>query len=225
MSLSSANRAVPIAALALTLTSLTLDGQPIDDGQIAEHFRAGQQDMQHGRFAEAVTQFKEALRGQPGLVEARVNLGLAYQALGDYTLAVAELSRAVRQRPNLLPASLFLGISYLKLGLPEKAIPPLHIALSIDPSSREAARALATAEMEQLNYREAAARFRKLSSSDPDKASGWYGLGHDYLEMVTLSEESRSMRANLPKVSLISKRLCTMTPRSSRLARCWAWLI
>ncbi len=154
------------------------------DQELLHHFRTGQQDMQSGRFDHAVEQFKEVLRFRPDLVEARVDLGLAYHALGDYSLAVSELGQAARQRPDLLPAHLFLGISYLKLGSPEKAIPPLDRSLVLDSSNREARRALAAAELSRGDYSKAAAQFRKLAATQADKADAWFTLGQDYLHLA-----------------------------------------
>ncbi|MGH9431605.1 MAG: tetratricopeptide repeat protein [Terriglobia bacterium] len=147
-------------------------------------FRTAQQDMQAGRFRSAIENFNKVLRLRPGLVEARVNLGLAYHAAGDYKLAAVDLSQAVRERPHLLAAHLFLGLSYMKLGSPEKAIPALDQALSIDPSNREARRALATAELSEDQYGKAATEFRRLAATQPDKADAWFTLGQDYLELA-----------------------------------------
>jgi predicted Zn-dependent protease len=159
-------------------------GQASPQDELARHFRAGQQAMQSRRFDEAVEQFKQVLRLRPEVVEARVDLGLAYHALGDYTLAASELERAATARPDLLPAHLFLGISYLKLGSPEKAIPPLDRCLVLDSSNREARRALAAAELAEGDYSKAASQFRKLAASEPDTADAWFTLGQNYLQMA-----------------------------------------
>ena len=150
-------------------------------------FRTAQQEMRAGDFNRAILNFNQVLRLRPGLVEAQVNLGLAYHAIGDYRLAVTDLSQAARQRPDLLPASLFLGLSYLKLGVPEKAVPALNRALSIDPTNRQARRALATAELSEDQYGQAAAQFRRLAATQPSKADAWFRLGQDYLEMAKLA--------------------------------------
>lgn len=147
-------------------------------------FRSAQQDMQAGRFASAIENFNKVLRLRPDLVAARVNLGLAYHAVGDYQLAVADLRQADQENPHLLATKLFLGLSYMKLGSPEKAIPALNQALTIDPSNREARRALATAEISEYQYGNAAAQFRKLAAAEPDQAAALFGLGHDYLQMA-----------------------------------------
>ena len=72
-------------------------------GQQAEDsFRAGQVALKHGDFAKAVEEFKKVLELEPNLLEAEVNLGLAYQSLLDYDSAVRHLAKALRERPNLL---------------------------------------------------------------------------------------------------------------------------
>ncbi|MGH9453863.1 MAG: tetratricopeptide repeat protein, partial [Terriglobia bacterium] len=167
---------------------------PDSQAEVIQHFRAAQQDMRSGRFEGAIEEFKKVLELQPNLVQARVNLGLAYHAQGDYGLAVSELNRAAKQRPDLLPANLFLGLSYMKLGSPEKAIAPLDRALALDPSNREARRALATAEMSEGYYRKAAAEFRKLAASEPNKADAWFALGQDYLQMAKRLTTELSLR-------------------------------
>jgi predicted Zn-dependent protease len=155
-----------------------------DQDEVARDFRSAQEDMLAGRFADAIGRLKRVLQLDPGLVEARVNLGLAYHAVGDYQLAASELARAARQRPDLLPANLFLGISYLKLGTPAKAIPALDRALAIDSSNREARRALAAAELSMGDYGRAAREFRKLFQTDADQSNAWFILGRDYLHMA-----------------------------------------
>ena len=154
-----------------------------DEPQVAAHFHAGQEALRLGDFARAVEEFKKVLALDPALIEAQVNLGLAYHSLGEYKLAVSHLTGALRQRPDLPGPGIILGIDYLKLRLPEKAIPVLQRALKADPSNREGRRALATCYRIQDNYREAADQFRQLSILDSDKPEAWFRLGHDYLDL------------------------------------------
>lgn len=154
-----------------------------DEAQVAAHFRAGQEALKLGEFVRAVEEFKKVLALDPGLLEAQVNLGLAYHSLGEYNLAVSHLTGALRQRPDLLGPRIILGIDYLKLGSLEKAIPVLQQALRLDASNQEARRALATCYRMRDNYREAADQFRQLSVLDSDKPEAWFRLGHDYLDL------------------------------------------
>jgi tetratricopeptide (TPR) repeat protein len=152
--------------------------------QIADRFRAAQEDMQAGHCDNAVAGFKEVLRAQPSLVEASVNLGLAYHACGQYELAVSELSGAIKRRPDILAANLFLGLSYLKLGFADKAIVALNRTLTLSPNQTEARRALANAELSLGQYDQATKQFRRLADAQTDKAEAWFALGQDYLEMA-----------------------------------------
>ena len=131
--------------------------------QVERSFHAGRRDLQDGNFARAVEEFKKVLTLDPTLLEAEVNLGLAYQSLFEYDLAVRHLAKALHERPNLLGATVIAGMDYLKLGSPEKAIPFLQQAVKLDPSSGEARKALASAYLVQENFRLAAAHVRNFS--------------------------------------------------------------
>ena len=99
------------------------------------------------------------------LVEAEVNLGLAYQSLLDYQSAIQYLTKALGERPNLAVPNLIVGLDHLKLGAPAQATPFLKQSLKLDPSNREAHRALASAYLDQNNFRQAAEEFRQTSIS------------------------------------------------------------
>jgi tetratricopeptide (TPR) repeat protein len=156
----------------------------VDQASVVAHFQAAQEATQAGNIEQAVKEYKTVLQLDPTVIEARVNLGLAYHMLGQYDLAVGELSQALRERPNLLGPNIVLGIDYLKLGSPAKAIIPLTQALTLEPSNREARRALAACYLARDDYRNADAEFRKVFALDSDKEQAWFVLGRDYLDMT-----------------------------------------
>ena len=157
-------------------------GQTSED-QLERSFRAGQEAMKQGQYARAAEDFKKVLALDPNLLEAEVNLGLAYQSLFEYDLAVRNLTKALRERPNLVGPTVIVGMDYLKLGSPEKAVPYLQQALKLDPSNRDAAQALATSYLGQEDFRSAAEEFREMAAMDSDKAEAWFKLGHEYLDL------------------------------------------
>ncbi len=140
--------------------------------------------MKQGQFVRAAEEFKKVLALDPSLIEAEVNLGLAYQSLSEYDLAVRHLTKALRERPNLLGPTVIVGMDYFKLGAPQKAIPFLQSALKLDPSNREARQALASAYLGQENFRSAAVEFRQIAVFDSDKSEAWFKLGHEYLDLA-----------------------------------------
>ena len=157
-------------------------GQTSED-QLERSFRAGQEAMKQGQFERAAENFKKVLALDPNLVEAEVNLGLAYQSLFEYDQAVRHLAKAVRERPNLVGPTMIVGMDYLKLGSPEKAIPYLQQALKLDPSNRDAAQALASSYLGQEDFRSASEEFRQMAEMDSDKAEAQFQLGHEYLDL------------------------------------------
>ena len=140
--------------------------------------------MLQGDFGHAAEEFKKVLALDPTLVEAEINLGLAYHSLADYAPAVQHLSKALAQRPNLLAPNVIVGMDYLKLGSPQKALPFLQRALKLDPSNREAREALASYYLQQQNFLGAAEQFRQMATLDADKGEAWFKLGHEYLDLA-----------------------------------------
>jgi tetratricopeptide (TPR) repeat protein len=154
------------------------------DQEVELSFRAGQAALRQGDFARATEEFKKVLTLDPSLLEAEVNLGLAYQGLLQYDLAVRHLDKALHERPNLLSLNIVVGMDYLKLGSPEKASPFLQRALKLDPSNRDAHEAMALYYLSQENFRGAAVEFRQIADLDSDKAEAWFKLGHEYLDLA-----------------------------------------
>ncbi len=158
-------------------------GQDSQNAQVAEHFRAGQQDLSAGRPGDAVREFQDVLRLDPALGAAHINLGLAYHLLGNYQLASAELRKGLEQNPNIPGANIVLGMDEVKLGSPGQAIEPLNRVLRLDPSNQEARRTLAAARLAEGNYLEAARAYRAAFHQEGKGADSWLRLGTAYLEM------------------------------------------
>src|SRR6266478_739132 len=177
-------RVLAFVFVALCLIAPSFGTCQTPEEQLELSFRAGQAALKQGEFVRAAEEFKKALALDPNLVEAEVNLGLAYQSLSEYDLAVRHLTKALRERPNLLGPAVIVGMDYLKLGSPEKAIPFLQRALTLDPSNRETHQALASSYLGQENFRSAAEEFRQIALLDSDKSEALFKLGHEYLDLA-----------------------------------------
>jgi tetratricopeptide (TPR) repeat protein len=70
---------------------------------------------------EAVELSRKAVSLRPGLPEAHVILGIAYENVGEYVKAEAAFLRSLDLRPDLLEAHLILAILYKKTGQDEQA--------------------------------------------------------------------------------------------------------
>lgn len=176
------------AALTLLLASRLIAHQALasqtPEDRVAAHFRAGQEALKQGEPARARDEFKRVLALDPDLVEARINHGLVYNELGEYSLSASVLSPALRQRSNLPGPTVILGVDYLKLGHDEEAIAVLERALRLDPSNIEAHRALATCYRSREEFRQAAAaaaEFHLELQLDAQSAPAWLGLAETQL--------------------------------------------
>jgi tetratricopeptide (TPR) repeat protein len=182
-------RELHVKAVALSLFALSLLMPGLATGQasgpdIETPFRAGQAALRQGDFVGATEQFKKVLALDPGLVEAKVNLGLAYQSLLDYDAAVHYLAPALLERPSLANLSVIVGMDYLKLGQPQTAAPYLRHALELNPSSPDAHEAMAVYHLTQDNFQGAVEQYRKVAALNPDKAEALFIVGHQYLDMA-----------------------------------------
>jgi tetratricopeptide (TPR) repeat protein len=177
-------RALAFGLLLFSWISLELTSGQTSDQQIEQLFHHGQMALRNGEFSRAAEDFKKVLALDPTLLEAEVNLGLAYQGLSDYASAVQHLTKALKERPNLPGPTLIVGLDYLKLGAPEKAIPFLERSLKLDPSNSYAREALASSYLSQEKFGSAADQFRQIAVTNPDKAEAGFKLGHQYLDLA-----------------------------------------
>ena len=176
-------KAVALSVLALSLLKPGLAIGQSSDQDIETPFRAGQAALRQGDFLRAVEDFKKVLALDPGLPEAEVNLGLAYQSLFDYGTAARYLSHALQERPNLGGLNVIVGMDYIKLGSPEKSTPYLLRALELNPSSQDAHEAMALYYLAKDNVPGAAEQYRKVADLDPDKSQALFKEGHEYLDL------------------------------------------
>lgn len=174
------------AAAASLLLPAVLWAQPaLEQSDVRTRFQAGQTALQAGRFAQAETEFRAALDSDPGLSEARVNLGLALFLQGKYRLSVDELEQAAHALPDLPAAHLFLGLGHLKLGASDQAIAALSRSLELEPANVEAHRALAACHLAKGDYASAVQEFQAAFSHSPDRTEAWYLLGRDYMGLMS----------------------------------------
>ncbi len=93
----------------------------------------GQMAARDGESRKAIAFFQEAVRGDPNLADAHLNLGVLYHEAGDYEAAIAEFQAAVAVDPAYTPAYMNLGNSYRKLGRFDQAEEAYRKALKSDP--------------------------------------------------------------------------------------------
>ena len=166
------------------------------DDKIQQHFQAGKQSLEEGNVKAAVEEFKRVVALAPSLYQARVNLGLAYHALGDLPHAVEELAAARKASTEIGGANLVLGSDYLTLGKPALAIAPLEKAVHDKIGGNDAQAKLCTAFVKSERFADASRCGDTLYGAPLTDAAGWYQMGRQYLDSAqTLTW---SMRERFP---------------------------
>ncbi|HRR27513.1 MAG TPA: tetratricopeptide repeat protein, partial [Acidobacteriota bacterium] len=100
--------------LALTLSLGGCSEDPV--AQRDRYIQSAEEYVEQGKYQEAVIQYLNALKADPGFVPARLALAETYERLGDFSAAVNEYRRIVDENPANVPARLRLGRYYLGAG-------------------------------------------------------------------------------------------------------------
>jgi len=77
--------------------------------------------QQHGDYKTAIEDYRKVLALQPGLAEARANLGVALAATGQFDAAIEEDKRALAAAPNKAALRMNLALAYYKKGDMDRA--------------------------------------------------------------------------------------------------------
>ncbi len=112
---------------------------PYIEGRLAnEHAHLGSQYYGLGRYKEAITEFKKALKLRPWFADIITQLGTAYRDNGEFEQAIETFQKAIEINQRHLPAVINLGITYYMMGFVDLALREWKNALAVDPENRDA---------------------------------------------------------------------------------------
>jgi tetratricopeptide (TPR) repeat protein len=123
---------------------------------------------QNGRWAEAIIQYREALRIAPGNFEAHYNIGNLLDKMGRPEEALPELLQAVQINPKLPAVRDALGAVLVELGRLDEAGSQFTEALRLDPANPAAHFDLGKLLLKQGRDAGAKDEFRAALRLDPD---------------------------------------------------------
>lgn len=169
--------AMPGRAALLALTTLLAAG-PAPGLAASDPLAEGLEQLARGRYREAESALREALRLDPDSAEAHFYLGQVLNRLDRPAEAAAELETARDaglDRPGL---HLSLGTTYFELDRHEDARRELELAVARNPESGEALLLLGLTELERGRTDAAAGHFERVVEVDPELAQlALYNLG------------------------------------------------
>jgi tetratricopeptide (TPR) repeat protein len=136
-----------------------------------------------GRYAEAIADYREALRIAPRNVDAEIGLAQAFRAVHNFDAAKQSLEQARREHPKNAAPLAMLGDLDLELQTYDAAIAHLTAALAIEPANLDARNRLAVAYKVKGGAADVAAaleQIAKVLARDPKNALALYTRAEIY---------------------------------------------
>lgn len=140
-------------------------------GYAQAHYNLGVRYHQSGRIAEAMDQYREALRVRPNDPDTHNNLGVALLASGRAEEAVGHYHQALRANPNYSSAHYNMGLALQSLGKVAEAMDHYRQALKLKPDYAEAHYSLGTCLDGLGRPREALAQYQEALRLQPGLAA------------------------------------------------------
>jgi tetratricopeptide (TPR) repeat protein len=166
---------------------------------------------------EAIAHFREAVRLNPGLLEAHNNLCQAAQHVGRPDEAIAECSKALHINPNTPTAHNGLGLALLSRGRREEARAEFESALRLDESYAEAHNNLANVLVSTGDESEAVQHYRQALAITPGFVDARRNLGLALDRLGKRDEAIEQYREALrldPSLAEVRARLDTLLQRA-----------
>lgn len=151
----------------------------------------------HGRFDEAETCFRQAVKLKPDYAIAYGNLGLALHDQGKLDEAEANLHKALKLNPDFAEAHNNLGMTFHSSGRPDEAEACFRQAIKLNPDYTKAFNNLGLALHDQGKLDEAEANLNKALTLTPDFADTYINLGIILNSQGKLEEAVASYRQAL----------------------------
>ena len=158
-----------------------------------------------GRYEEAVSEYKVALKQSPSFPAARLNLALAYYKMGRISDAATQLTHVHRQDPGNMQAVQLLGDCYLRMGENKETITLLQPVSKAHPDDLAIAYMLGTALLRNKQREEGAAVIdRILRNGESAESHLLLGMtkfeAMEYPEAIADLTKAAEINPNLPDV-------------------------
>src|ERR1700728_1175969 len=151
------------------------------DGEAKARFEQGNDALRKGNATDAVRDFQEFLRLQPGSAEGYFNLGLALQSAGKLDESLTALRKAASLQPGLHGVRLFTGIVNYKLNHLPAAHDDLVSETRLEPKNAAGWMWLGVVELAQNHVDAAAAALDKAAALDPNNLDILYHRARAHL--------------------------------------------
>ena len=104
------------------------------DADLDRLMAQGSEDMQAGRYDEAIRAFSEVIRRKPGFAEGWNRRATVYYLAGDYARSIADCDEVLKRNPAHFGALSGLGQIHVKLEQYAQALAWFRRALEVNPN-------------------------------------------------------------------------------------------
>jgi len=159
-----------------------------------DHFKLGREAQKNGRYSQAVFEYRQALRLDPNLTQAYLNLGNIF-FYHDKTLGKARemYSRVLKIDPDNKLGHNNLGVIFLKRNLFDQAEAEFAAALKLDPAFADASYNMACLYAKKGMKSKAVAHLLKAAQINP-AVRRWAAGDTDFQNLADLPEFERFLR-------------------------------
>ena len=155
-----------------------------DDG----HNCLGRAWFSQGRMDEAIHEFQEVIRLNPGFAEAYYSLGHSFAAKGQLDEAIAFYQKALEIRPDYVVAHDSLDSLLLQKGQADQVMIHCQKALELEPDNETAHINLGSALLQKGRVDEAIIHYQKALQIKPDYAEAHINLGFALFQKGNVDE-------------------------------------
>jgi tetratricopeptide (TPR) repeat protein len=156
---------------------------------------------------DAMIMFSNAARLNPGLAQARWNLGSAYLLKGKVAEGLAEMKRAVQLSPEDIEAHRKIADKLIKLGKAAEALPYCEVVVQAEPEDAHAYFVLGSACLATKRLAPALANFKEALRLAPDTPECMNALAWIY------ATSPQAELRNGPAAVRLAEEACKLTKR------------
>ena len=177
-----------IAAMIVMAVFCNWPMMPKDIMRAMTYSNVGGELVLRGKFDEAVSSYRRAVRAWPGYAVAHYNLGNALKSQGKLSEAIYHYYCALQAKPDYAKAHNNLGIALVAQGKLDEAIRHYRYSLQIRPDIAEAHNNLGYALEQQGKLDEAIAHYIEALRINPNFAEAHKNLGTALIQKGVLEE-------------------------------------
>ncbi len=148
-----------------------------------EFFNLGTASFKQGNFADAISDFSEAVKINPKFVQAYNDRGFAYYNQGRFAQAISDYNKAIEIDLEYADAYYNRGLVYDNQGRFAQAISDYNKAIEINPAYLEAYNNRAHIYIEENNFTQAISDYNKVIEINPGFAQAYTNQAIVYYEL------------------------------------------